>query len=79
LKEKEKVMLYTFVKGANIPASVQIGDSHTWMQMRPQTGSYANPIPGGAPKEITGVVVAIDEDLWVRVEAEHVPTEGGRS
>ena len=64
-------MIYTFVKGANIPATVQVGDQHTWSQMRPHVGGYPGR-PSGPNVEITGTVVAV-EDLWVRVEAEVVP------
>jgi hypothetical protein len=67
-------MRYTFIKGANIPEDVKVGDSHTWMQTRPHVGGYPGR-SGGPPKEITGSVVAID-GIYVRVEAERM--EAGR-
>lgn len=70
---KPILMIYTFtVDHQEIPKDVKVGNRITWMQMRPNVGSYGNQRSGGPEKEITGVVIDID-DLWVRVEAEFVP------
>jgi hypothetical protein len=70
---KDFLIIYTFVLGTNIPQTIKVGDRHSWAQMRPNTGSYGAQHPGGPAKLITGVVVAINDDMWVKVEAEYVP------
>lgn len=65
-------MIYTFVKGSNVPETIAVGDTHTWSQMRPCVGGPSNSRSTGPDKIISGTVVAIREDLWVDVEAERV-------
>jgi hypothetical protein len=79
-------MTYTFVRGSNIPEDVKVGDSHTWLQMRPMVGGYPGR-SGGPPKEITGRVIgfrdlisrtgSIFPEFYVDVEAEKVEAFNG--